>query len=633
MRGSFNHNVPSLWLREEPELKQAHKSASFVEYLRWMRCPELEIDSEDRIQQKISQDNQKINNDTKAEILQKAVDKASNYRQYFERRNANTRLIAGEANTFEIRCAWRVRVGGTRGPEDMLLPAFDAMGMPYIPSTTLRGVARNQGVQELTREKIIGLQSIQAHITPQDWQKARREAEIEIEAYFGSLDAPEENRTGKVIFLDAYPLANTWGGDEKGLAVDIANNIWKWEQELPTYQPNPNLFLSLRKPSFLVALLSMKHCDEAIFEKVKGWLVQGLQAGIGSQVNSGYGEMIVGKDRGSSQPFLQVNFTLTGQLIHSCQKLTWNDLDNKYEGKPEAEVRAVAFKSMLRYWFRSLALGVLPVEKVYKCLEPRLFGSLQPQTQGWLKCRVEETSNPKPRNNTPRLTGDCLSQAGQLKLYFSAEVPEAEQDTIRQLFENLTWLMFHLGGVGQGARRPLYSRQNRPDPKPPYYRGTRLRATSIIPDVENGWELPDLTDFQGRFRVRLRGFYGALARLNLENIDPRSPYPVNPRFREVVGQHCTIVVCSGKSNSEKPFALDILHRLAFRGKDKYDSELCGDHKGNPSPIWVVDLEEYQVVTIFDIQNGKRREFLNNLRQSATKYEVLWDSNGLELNQS
>jgi CRISPR-associated protein Cmr6 len=93
------------------------------------------------------------------------------------------------------------------------------------------------------------------------------------------------------------------------------------------------------------------------------------------------------------------------------------------------------------------------------------------------------------------------------------------------------------------------------------------------------------------------------------------------------------VVCSGKSNSEKPFALDILHRLAFRGKDKYDSELCGDHKGNPSPIWVVDLEEYQVVTIFDIQNGKRREFLNNLRQSATKYEVLWDSNGLELNQS
>ena len=144
----------------------------------------------------------------------------------------------------------------------------------------------------------------------------------------------------------------------------------------------------------MVALLSMKHCDEAIFEKVKGWLVQGLQAGIGSQVNSGYGEMIVGKDRGSSQPFLQVNFTLTGQLIHSCQKLTWNDLDNEYEGKPEAEVRAVAFKSMLRYWFRSLALGVLPVEKVYECLEPRLFGSLQPQTQGWLKCRVEETSNP-----------------------------------------------------------------------------------------------------------------------------------------------------------------------------------------------------------------------------------------------
>ncbi len=46
-----------------------------------------------------------------------------------------TRNLAHES--FEAKCSWRIRVGGTKGPESMLLPAFDNLGMPYIPHLSL----------------------------------------------------------------------------------------------------------------------------------------------------------------------------------------------------------------------------------------------------------------------------------------------------------------------------------------------------------------------------------------------------------------------------------------------------------------------------------------------------------------
>lgn len=93
--------------------------------------------------------------------------------------------------------------------EKVFYSAFDALGMPYIPSSSLRGVARNQAIREImSKEKV-------------DW----KEAEKQIAPWFGSLEEKGENRSGKVVFLDAYPLPN-----QDGLMVDMANNIWKWEE-------------------------------------------------------------------------------------------------------------------------------------------------------------------------------------------------------------------------------------------------------------------------------------------------------------------------------------------------------------------------------------------------------------------
>lgn len=560
-------------------------NASFVEYLRWMRSPTLE-DNPD--------------NETKGILLQEAVGKSRHYQQYFQGRNDATELIAD--NTFDVKCTWRVRVGGMRGPEDMLLPAFDAAGMPYIPASSLRGVARAWGLRETSK--------------------------AEVESCLGSLDAPEEHQAGKVIFLDAYPLAKAWGQQEGGLAIDIANSIWKWEQSEPTYAPNPNLFLSLKKTTFLVGLRRTRRCDDRTFDRVKSWLIQGLQAGIGSQVNSGYGEMQI-KGHSPPEPFLQVSFTLTGQLIHSYQHLTWDSQRQRYNRETEAEVRSPALKSMLRYWFRAFALGVLDSKELRDRLEPELFGAIEPQKQGAIKCRVEEVKSPKPRRKEQD-DKKCLSQQGKLQLSFSEGIATEKEDAVRQLFCNLTWLAFHLGGVGQGARRPKYKRNSKP-----YYRGCQLRATFVRPQECYWPDLPnELSRFQLLFREKLDGFYDALALLSGRSLSPQGSAAGKFReFVQFVGNDCLIVVCRGDrdfdpTDEEKPLALRILHRLADRGNHTFDRELCGDNKSNPSPVSIADLGLYQVVTVFGAGANRRRQYLRELENaSKPNYLRLWPFNG------
>jgi CRISPR-associated protein Cmr6 len=214
-RGSGGDNTPpSPWLRGE---HQPVSQTSFVEYLRWMRP---------------AGDEQK--DTTKLQILQMATEGA-NYQHRLKLLNQRTKAIAGENNCFVAKSAWRMRVGGHKGPENILIPAFDALGMPYLPASTLRGVARNQAIRHFMA--VDGL----------DWKAA----EQRVTAYFGSLNATGADRSGKVIFFDAYPDGNQ---SSSGLAVDMANSIWKWEDVQLKYDPNPNAFLSLHQAKFIIGI-------------------------------------------------------------------------------------------------------------------------------------------------------------------------------------------------------------------------------------------------------------------------------------------------------------------------------------------------------------------------------------------
>jgi CRISPR-associated protein Cmr6 len=576
--------IPSPWLNPENP-PQPNSEASFVEYLRWMRSPE---------------ENDTIKNSTKVQILQTASEKA-NYSKRLQELTRRTKLIA--QNSFEVQCPWRIRVGGHRGPESILLPAFDALGIPYIPSSTLRGVARTQAIREIMAKQNI------------EW----KEAEKQIAAWFGSVETKnKEDQAGKVVFLDAYPLPN-----QNVLAVDMANNIWKWENNLPKYSPNPNPFLSLEKPMFMIGLRLASGCqDQQILEKVKQWLLSGLQAGVGSQVNTGYGQLNPAGKLNNQSEFFRVEFSIKGQLIHGHQK--FKNITQPYKtannGKlvpntiNHAEVRPVAFKSMLRYWFRTFALGVLDTTAVQNW-ENIIFGGINPSKEyGWLMVRVLEGKiTQKEAQNKKDNVG---SQEGILTLNYSPEAPKDKQDNLQKLIKNLTWLMFHLGGIGQGARRPCYSRENRQ--YAPWWRGS-----SLIPDSEDLFlELPETTQqLQKLFRQRIEAFYQALQILgvNFNYRQLRNCGTVrNNQWTEAIDANCRIIVCSGKEDFGKPYALSILHSDELKFNGNYDGNLCGKvgrEQVKPSPIWIADLGNYQVVTVFGANVNPRQKYLETLKNS------------------
>jgi CRISPR-associated protein Cmr6 len=577
--GGNNNPQPSPWLDPDHQPPTSH-NASFIEYLRWMRPPE-----------------HPQKDGTKVEILNKAQDNPD-YRQRLQQLNDRTRAIAQEH--FTAKTTWRIRVGGHRGPESILLPAFDHLGVPYLPSSTLRGVARTQAIHEIMAKENI------------NWKNA----EEKIAPYFGSINTNNNpDKAGKVVFLNAYPVACK----NAGITMDMTNNIWNWDNNQLAYSPNPNSFFSLKDVEFLVGLRLASNCqDQQVLKQVKQWLIEGLNAGVGSQINSGYGQLTTEKNKKSKNEFLSVSFGLEGQLIHGCQHFTEWRLDRRNQwqmrGNPQAEVRPVAFKSMLRYWFRVLALGVLSPQQVQEW-EAAIFGGISPQKRGFLQVRVENGKNeqPTPKNKD----GKKGKQSGILILSFSSEVVESQKETLQTLIKNLTWMMFQLGGIGQGARRPCYSRQTRD--RAPWFRGSTFLAGE-----EDFWDIPeDIKEFHRLFHQKLKGFYSALSQLTGNSINHKNLNQVGEvnrgNWQEAVDENCRIVVCSGKSNSNKPFALSVLHDRAFYHNGDYDGFLCGKVRGGvkPSPVWIADLDDFQVVTVFGATADPRRNYLKELRDRAT----------------
>ena len=613
-----NNRPPSPWLNSDRE-PQPNSTASFVEYLRWMREPE-----------------QEYKDATKIQILQLAQEKA-NYSDRLKQLNQRTELIAGKENTVIVKCPWRIRVGGHRGPESILLPAFDALGMPYIPASTLRGVARTQAIRE-----IVATEKIR-------WSEAEQKAA----PYFGSIEADNpKNSTGKVVFLDAYPLPSKTGG----LSLDMANNIWKWDDNRqPKYESNPNVFLSLQKSDFLIGLRLASNCqDRGILKQVKQWLIAGLQAGVGSQINTGYGQLVLKDKNKFDKEFFRLKFALEGQLIHGHQKFksvnqpfqTDRDgnlkTDRNGNFKPATsavpEVRPTAFKSMLRYWFRAFALGVLPAEQVITW-EGQIFGAITPKQQlGWVRVNIIDgkliQKEPKSKRD------DCGEQEGILTLSYSIATPQDKNQAISSLLKNLTWMMFNLGGIGQGARRPCYSRQNRQ--YAPWFRGSTFFVNADLDNPKSFWYAPESAkDFQRLFRTKLRAFYSALEQLvpnrNITRcIDSPLSFsqPSDRNWSDAVDNHCRIILCSGREKYGKPHALAVLHSQDLKVRNRkeqldYDGNLCGQTTKpvKPSPVWIADLEDYQVVTVFGATVNPRSKYLQKLKQESEQYYQIFPFKG------
>ena len=217
-------------------------------------------------------------------------------------------------------------------------------------------------------------------------------------------------------------------------------------------------------------------------------------------------------------------------------------------------------------------------------------------------------------------------------------LPQAKRQALEAMLTNLIWLSFRLGGVGQGARRPLYKRQGNP-PK----RGAELNPTTL----EGIWEFPKTPEIlRDRFRDFLGGFYRSfasfseLAVINAQSkpILRQDSHPHNSnQWQEVIDRHCRIVIVAGRSrHQQKNYALDLLHQH-FHRYEKPDStkakNLCGgttrdfimvnqkrtERKAIPSPIWIVDFGDFEVVTIFGATASPRQEYLQDLIKSADRH--------------
>jgi len=169
-----NNSEPSPWLNHPLDPNpHPHRTASFVEYLRWMREPNRKPNEKGR---------DPTDSITKVQIMQIACGEEADYQARLIKLNDRTKLLAGEGNYFEVTCPWRIRVGGVKGPEEMLLPAFDNLGIPYIPSSTLRGVARSYATRYFKNEKNLS------------WEQADRY----VEKWFGHLEGEGESHVCSV---------------------------------------------------------------------------------------------------------------------------------------------------------------------------------------------------------------------------------------------------------------------------------------------------------------------------------------------------------------------------------------------------------------------------------------------------
>jgi len=502
------------------------------------------------------------------DILQASIEAEKACTPICDRLNDRTKRLAENGGmTFRAQFPWRLRVGGTRGFRELLLPVLHPVfGIPYLPASSLKGAARA-------------------------WARDNQQANVS--DLLGFLDG-KIARSAKVEFLDAFPT-------KPCLSVDMANNLWRWEGDRVRYNSDPHPLLSLEKPEFLIGIVATNRCQNIEeLETVKSWLENALTVGIGSRVSAGYGRSsIISTSNISRHPF-----SLFTQGMHGA----FRDV---------VEFRPTAVRGMLRYWFRAVALGLYSLQECKK-LEKRLFGGIEPPAKkGSIRIAVELNDPQQGNGNFPWI-------------YEGAIVLEAKSTDDLNLAQYLLRLASHLGGIGQGARRPLHWNNDR-------LRGCHWELTeNILPAQQQDW------------RNFLDGVIDAFVRVNGNSTGVGAGEPGTPsdRNQDVLNQNTRIylVPCpnltypervqnwsaEGITSSVRGLALEKLYgdnRFKGQTKDKKSQKVTGGNPnvggamGTPSYVVIqsnfpIGMMAYQTVTIFGANQIDRVTFANVLPSNS-----------------
>ncbi|MFM7908576.1 MAG: type III-B CRISPR module RAMP protein Cmr6, partial [Microcystis sp.] len=244
-----------------------------------------------------------------------------------------------------------------------------------------------------------------------------------------------------------------------------------------------------------------------------------------------------------------------------------------------------------------------------------------PKKYGYLQVNILDgkVTQKEPRTNAQGKNDPCGEQRGTLVLSLSSETPKDKQEDVKKLAKHLLWFLADMGGIGQGARRPNYSRKTRE--YAPWFRGSTL----YIDSEEDFWAIAkDVQGFKQQFQQRLRDFYGILDKISETNINTNNLRTVDQvsqnQWIDAADSNCQIFVCAGNEQRGKPHALAILHSDTLKitgrnGQREYDGNLCGKVSGGakPSPVWIADLGNYQIVTVFGATAAPRKNFVSELK--------------------
>ncbi|MDL5054153.1 RAMP superfamily CRISPR-associated protein [Oscillatoria laete-virens NRMC-F 0139] len=496
--------------------------------------------------------------------LQATVDAEASCTSLYRTLTQQTEMLA--TATVDVQFLWRVRVGGMRGFNELLLPVFHPVyGVPYIPASSLKGVVRN-------------------------WAR-QHQSETQVQRLLGTL----EQGVGCVQIFDAFPT-------KPCLNLDIATPQWSWNDTDVPYQPVPHVLLSMLEPAFKIGLAPTCRGNADDVAQVKEWVEKSLSLGIGSRVSSGYGRTTLtsGSSHSSKHPF-----QLWTQGIYGAIPPT---RENQWQGQPE--FRPTALRGVLRYWFRALGLSLYPTTQCQK-LEAKLFGTITPQScEGSFRIAADWIEDRGNRTNPHLYEGDIIL--------------EAQTAQHLQLLEKLLCLATHLGGVGRGSRRSLHWNEPHPGLRGCYWELDSLK----LPYNKERWqeffegihqsfraiEQPQASPTihsPGRAKHRQQDVLDRNACLFL--VSSRGlKHPDEVRDWRV----------EGKDTSVRGEALDLLYssdRFKGRNQQGQGNENVGGGLETPSFVTIQsnfpqEGTPYQAVTIFGANQRDRATFVQELRK-------------------
>jgi len=484
------------------------------------------------------------------------------YKQLTEK----TKKLAEE--TLEVNFLWRVRVGGMRGFQELLLPVFHPVyGVPYLPASSLKGAVRA-------------------------WAKQNGESPAEINRLFGTLD----HGVGCVQFFDAFPT-------KPCLSVDMANPQWPWVGNTVQYKPEPHALLSMEQPNIVIGLArtSRSQKDSNDVQTVKQWLEQALGAGIGSRVSSGYGrtKLSAGLSHYSSHSFQIWSQGMYGAMPPARE--------NNYEG--EVEFRPTALRGILSYWFRAFALGLYSPQTCQQ-LENQVLGNLS--QEGTVRIGVESQKQPSKKVCT----------------YQGTILLEAKYPDHLHLMEKLLCFASHVSGMGRGSRRPLD--WNAPRLRGCHWEllenilpCNQQQWKSLIQEIKEIFQRiqkagqPSQQQTPGNEKNRYQDVLNNDAQIYLVP----SPGMTHPQKIQQWQREGNTPAVLGE-------ALEVLYDNQFKGETKNrqtnrkeGNALVGGKLGIPSFVWIQsnfpnDSSHYQVVSIFGAGHPQRTEFINALPKNS-----------------